>query len=92
MEKEWLNNNDEKYRNENKNNDHNYRNSQYKSNSSFSNNLNNNNPVVRSDDYEESHSKNINYSKVSLDDPFKDSKRGDKKFVELNQLENLNQI
>jgi len=38
--------------------------------------------VARSDD-EESRSKNINYFKVSLDDPFKDSKKGDKKFVEL---------
>jgi hypothetical protein len=93
LEREWLENIDEKYGScsGNANNYHNSNASsanENKSNTSFSNNnldLNLNlhannssnfkdNPLVRSDD-ENEESKNINYSKLSLDDPFKDSKK-----------------
>lgn len=108
MEREWLDNIDSKYANNNSrdsgnaNNQHNRNassdNNENKSNTSFSNNnlnlhLNANspgnmkdNPLARSDD-ENEESKNINYSKLSLDDPFKDSK---KKFYEAASASNSN--
>jgi len=98
MEREWLDNIDQKYGNNNSNDFNSNNNNgnassakENKSNTSFSNNYNDNNlnldldsnsnniqikdnPLVRSED-ENEESKNINFSKLSIDDPFKDSKK-----------------